>query len=796
MRALICCAVLIAICACTSFAADIPPETTSEPAQLGDTQAVTAPPPSEEVTPIPYVPTPVMSLPCPVMPSEPPSGMPTITPPRPILERPGDFVEFNADELRTTYENGVPAVTTAKGHVTTRFRDYLITSQSARVDYRTNIAIFEGDVVFRVGIQEAHGESIQLNIKTGAWESTTARSTLLPQFLGGYLLAPVFTNAGIIDGIRDRKFDAQNLEATTCNLEHPHYEIIARSMDVYPNEKIIFRHVSFYALGRRLFTIPRFIVPIRQIQRYPNVVPRVGQSLEEGAYVKTNYTYLGTATQTGTLLLDLMTRKGVGTGIRHIYNPTNVNGDLTLYHVYDNTINKDTLWGSFNHTQRLSDSLITSFSSDFRSNSYLYAPQSTTLINRFAFTRNRPTATSSLVINQDISDVSIETTNLAGNLRHHQTFGTDAFFDSNIDYVEHTTSNNSNSRLTSKALYTKNGDKFDWSVAAEDITDLTDEGFIGGGRFAGIERLPEVSLYSDSARLGSFLPLKTPAKMRLTFGQYNELPANTDLGRALFDLAVPNQLKSLSSTWSLQASGGFRQFFYSDNTAQYSISANTELKKKIGEKSSFGLTYRYQQPRGYTPFRFDYIGRYNTVNGALNLQETQQFRMSLITGYNFAQNSFPWQDVVFRSSYEPNNSLLLYTATSYDPNKSQWRTLINQLRIRAAEDFKLDLGTRYDPVRGQLASIRSQLDWQASKKWRFQALAGYNGFTNSFDYRSLKITRDLHCWEASLTFVDQNGFYTDRGIYFNLRIKAFPVFDSFGVGPYGAALDTSVGQVY
>ena len=75
-------------------------------------------------------------------------------------------------------------------------------------------------------------------------------------------------------------------------------------------------------------------------------------------------------------------------------------------------------------------------------------------------------------------------------------------------------------------------------------------------------------------------------------------------------------------------------------------------------------------------------------------------------------------------------------------------------------------------------------------------MAGYNGFSNTFDYRNVMITRDLHCWEASLVYTDQTGFYNGRSLMFYLRIKAFPIFKQFGIGPYGQAQDTSVGDVY
>jgi len=58
------------------------------------------------------------------------------------------------------------------------------------------------------------------------------------------------------------------------------------------------------------------------------------------------------------------------------------------------------------------------------------------------------------------------------------------------------------------------------------------------------------------------------------------------------------------------------------------------------------------------------------------------------------------------------------------------------------------------------------------------------------------LTRDLHCWEASLIYTKQTGFFESQGIMLNLRIKAFPMFHDFGVGAFGQALDARVGQVY
>ncbi len=122
--------------------------------------------------------------------------------------------------------------------------------------------------------------------------------------------------------------------------------------------------------------------------------------------------------------------------------------------------------------------------------------------------------------------------------------------------------------------------------------------------------------------------------------------------------------------------------------------------------------------------------------------------------------------------------------------------MINQVRVSASERFKLDLGTRYDTTIKQLADARLVLNAQLGKLWNIQANAGYNGISNSFDYRSVMLTRDLHCWEASITYIDQSGFFKNKGIQLNLRIKAFPFFRDYGAGSFGQTLDTSVGNVY
>ncbi len=88
------------------------------------------------------------------------------------------------------------------------------------------------------------------------------------------------------------------------------------------------------------------------------------------------------------------------------------------------------------------------------------------------------------------------------------------------------------------------------------------------------------------------------------------------------------------------------------------------------------------------------------------------------------------------------------------------------------------------------------MDLRIGSKWRLEGIASWNGMASKFDYKSFRLTRDLHCWEASLSYNDETGFRRDKGFSLEFRIKAFPGVDRFGIGQYGQAVDVSMGEYY
>ena len=775
------------------------PEQVSSPPETADTQPV-------GVTP--YIP------------SEPPTGMQPIpqvvSPTMPPAEEPlpPDFIKISADTTRIVEVEEGEVVITATGNVVGKYSEFSMTSERAVYDTRTGIAVFEKNVSFYYSGQVAHGEKLTLNAKTREWQVETAKTTLTPDFFEGataiigqpLVIAPLFLSGATIFGEDSRQVTVGNGSFTTCNFDPPHYSIEAREVLIYPNNKVIARKINIYALGHRILSLPRLAFPLRRIQGRPDIIPRVGQSGEEGYYAKTAYNYKASQNQTGVARIDLMTRKGIAEGLTHTYNLARGAGELYLYHLNDRTTNLSTLTGRLQHKQQIG-TVAAELMSDIRDNSYQYAPNTISTSNELRLTRDRLGANTSLGLRQSSSRGlgglgNFET--IGSSFLHRQSFGQRSNLNIGADLSE-SFSPQTNSfgqqvqatsgQLNSRVEFQRLGDKFDWGVSSNWITNLSDEEFFGS-QFAGIERQPELSFRTDTYRFGPKLPTGIRANLGLTLGQYREEPAHIQTQRGLFELnTTPTKLEVANKT-TLTTSAGFRQYAYGDDTAQYALNTNTVLEKRIGEKSSAALTYRYLNPRGFTPFRFDFLGEANVLTGSYNLKESDRFKLSLLSGYDFRLDQNQWQDITLRLLYSPSPIFAAYTSTGFDINRSKWRSVINQFRIRHPNGLRMDIGTRYDTISSKFASIKTQIDTPIGKLWHLQGVAGYNGFSKNFDYRSVMLTRDLHCWEASLIFTDQSGFFQQNEIRLNVRIKAFPLFEQFGVGAFGQSLDTSVGDIY
>jgi hypothetical protein len=706
-------------------------------------------------------------------------------------EKEEDSFTLSGDPVRWYPDEKVSAV-----NVQFKYKEYTITSDTMDLDLKTNIAVFKGRVLLTVHNSTVNGESLTLNLKTREWLLKAARTKVDPAMMQGGISGPVFLQgASISETNNEIKVNSGML--TTCDQANPHYKFEARDIEIYPGSRIVAHKVSVYVLGHKLYTLGLLVIPIKNLQR--NILPEVGSTTEEGAYLKTSYAYMANKNAQGFLRLDFIQKRGIGTGIDQLYKSANVSGQASLYFLSDRQAGSNDITGRFQHQQKIGE-LNMNITANYQANNYLYYPDTTTRSFQLALSHNDSKSNSDLTFRNDSTSGTGSYDNFTTSLRRTQQFSPNLAGVLSLDMRSY----NSDSLATPEKELQSNFElklrqkTYDLSLTASKWTDLGSSTSSTNSFHSGVDRLPEVTFDTDSYKAGSQWFLGIPSKLTLTAGQYQEFPSGVKDGRVLAAWDSLGRPLELGDTNELDIKTGFSQAYYTSGMAQYVLRTDDVLTSKFGDYFKTRLTYDYQRAEGYSPFLFDYTGETDAMRFVGDYQFQRKLKWTLSTGYNFNYNQDPWENLTLRLSTQASPQFGFSVATAYDLNaaSNKWQSLIGQIQVNLPKKIVLDLGVTYDLNSGNLDLGRSRIDLHLGKLWRIEGITSYDGTTKSFDYRAIRITRDLHCCEASITYVDEAGYQSERGISFNIRIKALPFIDRFGYGQYGQQVDTSMGQYY
>jgi hypothetical protein len=632
----------------------------------------------------------------------------------------------------------------------------------------------------------------------------------------------------------------------------------------------------------------------------------------------------------GTLFLDFMSRRGVGFGTQHRYNFADSLGQFYVYTVRDKSTGATQLDTRFRHQQRLFGDFIADVGFDSTRNNQFTAPGSSVRNVDLALQSASRRAYLSLRSERSESPFFGKTDSLTGQFSvQRAVVGRNTFLDFSSDYRRSliVLGEPRSEELTNRLQITRNSRLFDTILRFEKLQDL-DHNTSPGDQFRNaLDRVPEIAFLWSSARNQRKLMGLLPADAQLSFGDFREFGSNPDapnglrLRRTYFQLDFPGigdeYVKRWGENTELGLGGTFRQSLYSNDTAQYVLDTRARLQRTFGERAGIVFDYLKQRPVGFTPFLFDVVVPYHSLDlglfwqtGRLELEAPQtpaetsltrksltpsatplfsreraetaqrfvtpKFRFNLSTGRDFENNAF--RDLIWRAQFIPTRSFYTSLSAAYDFNEGEFRDMI--LRLRAGSQalapfltypsyggiypysypgspnypgaappiypygnsapyggynspygapygltspyapryvpadqplfcsqepqpekgkrrsvFKrigVNLAARFNPSTGQLGRVNTYLNWQLSDKWAIEWLGGYNGITKDLDFSQVRVTRDLHCFQAYLT---ADKFR--REVRLDIALKAFPLFDTrFGVGGQGQLLSPSVGEIF
>ena len=140
-------------------------------------------------------------------------------------------------------------------------------------------------------------------------------------------------------------YSGGEVEFSACPHQPAHYRLEAKRFELYPNDQIVGHEVLL-----KLNDIPIFYSPYYAlVQGYQHpifLIPAVGSSYSEGAYIKQTMIYDWSSTLRSRMYLDYMSRKGIGLGGRLFYDQSSIYG----YYLNSND-------HVFDWTQRVKDPL-------------------------------------------------------------------------------------------------------------------------------------------------------------------------------------------------------------------------------------------------------------------------------------------------------------------------------------------------------------------------------------------------------------------------------------------------------
>jgi LPS-assembly protein len=673
------------------------------------------------------------------------------------------------------------------------YRGYHIVAD--RIDGNVDTHIFDAQGNVQVTGQDSVvvGQRVIVDFNTRHYHAYDAESQLSPTVIQGKVLDDVYVKARESFGYKGET-TSHDAHFTTCNLEHPHFGIAAEEMVIRPGKRAIFRKARVRLFGKTILSIPYLSVPLEE--RTYNYLPVVGQSDEEGYFIKNRYGIpLKGDNNNFDARLDYMTKLGVGYGGDLSYQNRRMAGVTRFYTI---TGNSNTLTLNNQHQQNLGWGQLT-IDSDFQRNNYYWSSDSTSLntravlavpqragVTRLTFQRYGTESSGSSSENRQISIGDQRSIGRDTRTSIDVNWGTSKSSFGLEDAVEHEQID----------LRMRGQHELKWASASLDYQRSIPVGDTGEF-FGGSDRTPVLTLASDARRLfGDRMNQMLPFRTELSLGEFADPASQGHIGRGsfMFDFQKPDRSTS-RMRWD--QNGQFRQTMYSDDTAQYVLGYNTALSYRLGRDTSANFRYNYLRPYGCAPMLLDRTGETNLATTDISYRPIRSLLIGAQTGFDMLRlknQDVAWQQVGIRTEYTPRQNILVRSLATYDTFNQLWSNIRFDTTWKPGET-SVSLGARYDGFQGVWGNLNLFVDNVKWGRMRFSTILAYNGYTQRLDAQQYSFIYDLHCAEAVLTIVESNvGYRPGRDIQFFIRLKALPFDSIFGTGSRGAPVGVGTGS--
>ncbi len=672
------------------------------------------------------------------------------------------------------------------------FRGYRGHADELVGDLQTQDFVLKGHVDLLGQDAVIKGDAVYINFDSRIWRAFDANVDIKPALVQQRLLSDLYLQAALIYGDRHRA-DAQNANATTCDLDDPHYKLESDSLTYIPEKRIVFRGFRLRVLDKTILGLPSLTIPLTR--NASNYAPDIGESADEGFYVKLAYNF-PIGDDTGTLLAQFRSKLGYSLGAQYLIDRTHQKSFVRFLSDFDPGTNRISMTAALQHKQELNFGTIR-IEHSTRQFSYLDGPQT---VSNATFAQFVPKLGRQDQMALDFKRSELLDTNfrsVQSDLQFSETRNWTQKLRSvvRLTYTDYQASESGSTLIARQALDVRFTSLFDEAHYSAQL-DYNRVVPIGETQnFAsGVDRTPEITIKTDSKKLyGPNFPLNFEAAAFV--GHYLDNFTNSDITRYAFDFRTSSFSKKREGL-QLDYDLGFRQGFYSDNTAQYTPKANIRLGYSAGNWLQANFRYNYSQMFGFTPLAVDRSGAYNLTSFDLMTQPLPGLKFGGQVGFDFRrqdQGRIAWTSPSIRLEYSTREDFRVRALAIYDSDNQQWNSVRLDFRWKPGRST-VAASAVYDARRNSWGNINLFFDAITVGRLSFSAIATYNGYLKRFDTMHLSFTYDLHCAEAVFQIIDnRTGFRPGTEYLFFVRIKALPFASPFGIGRQGESLGAGGG---
>ncbi|MCA1594947.1 MAG: hypothetical protein LC772_00745, partial [Chloroflexi bacterium] len=397
------------------------------------------------------------------------------------------------------------------GRITIAYRNGSATGDKLVYNPRTHRASLTGHVTLQRGGQAYEAERADMDTSTRLFSITNFKGAIAPSELQNQVSQPIYLSGSSLANTQGGAVQVENGRVTSC--DPPQYWIDARQITVIPGDRADFRDAEIVLLNHRILKVNHLSFSLRESQRN-RLLPEVGENSVEGYFAKERLPVGLGRIGAGLLLLDLMSKKGVGKGFDDAYRLLRGAGRVQFYQLHEKDTGTEDLNGSLEDNRRIGD-FSTTLNTNYSKNSYtqqaIYGSQQTAFNGNFGL--NRSSAKSSTNATFSLSDTNSsfsDSKSLNGFIRQH--FSISQALSTDLNFTRQLSSYLTRSTLGGPIAPTPSSGQNEYQVTVTDsapalTTVMASDVHQPFGRSAlfFVERYPEITFTTSSARL---LPLR------------------------------------------------------------------------------------------------------------------------------------------------------------------------------------------------------------------------------------------------------------------------------------------------